>query len=605
MAQQLTQDIDVSVGSGKSLYRRDGFLCALLLCGCMLMAHPFLEMGFIDDWSYIKTAQVFARTGHLVYNGWATATLGWQVLWGALFIKLLGFSFVHVRLSTLPVAMASVYLFHQILIRFGISRSNAIFGSLSLALSPVFFVMSASYMTDVPGVFCTLLCLYLCQRAISAAADRAALAWLCLAAVTNIAGGTVRQTAWLGALVIVPSAVWLLRRRPVVLWGGTLLWVISAAGMFGLMHWFNRQPYFLPPRIPVYRLIPPVLTRTVLREAVYASMALLSTLMLLLPVLVAWWPIARSRTKRRMAWLLAISAVLVSIFLDKYAAHRVLDYCLAPWLPGIIEFITTGYNVMPGSRPASLGYWQRTIITVLVLGSALAFFIHLYNARKRGQFTNNGSAAWLQIFELLVPYSVIYFGTLIIRGLNDPWFDRYLIPLQIVGIVILLRYYDDFVLQDRRRGRSAFGIGYLPPVSSLALLAFAYFAIAGTHDWFAVFRARLQAAEEIRQSGVPRTAILGGFEYDGWTQIENGGYINDNRIQIPRDAWRASPPASFPVPACAATWFGEDLTPIVTPEYFIVYSPLSCLDSAPFSPVPYHKWLPPFTGRIYVQKRKS
>ena len=57
------------------------------MCGCILMAHRFLEMGCLDDRSYIKTAQVFARTGHLVYNGWATATLGWQVLWDARILR--------------------------------------------------------------------------------------------------------------------------------------------------------------------------------------------------------------------------------------------------------------------------------------------------------------------------------------------------------------------------------------------------------------------------------------------------------------------------------------------------------------------------------------
>jgi hypothetical protein len=302
---------------------------------------------------------------------------------------------------------------------------------------------------------------------------------------------------------------------------------------------------------------------------------------------------------------LVISPVLVTIFLNTSSAHRILDYLLVPWLPGVVEYIATGYTVMPGSRPAFLGYWQRTIITVLVLGSAVVFFVHLYRARSRGQFTRNGSGAWPQIFGLLGPYTVVYFGALIIRGLNDPWFDRYLIPLQVVGIVLLLRYYEDSLVENRRRNPSAFNIWSLPPVSSLALLACAYFAVAGTHDWFAVFRARLQAIEEVRHSGAPRTAIQGGFEYDGWTQIENGGYINDYRIQIPPHAWRALPPAPVPVPACAVTWFGGDLTPIVTPEYFIVYSPLSCLDSAPFPPVPYHRWMPPFTGRIYVQKRKS
>jgi hypothetical protein len=608
MPQQLTENaVDVRIGSGReSLYRRDALICAFLMAGCLLLAHPFLEMGFVDDWSYIKTTEVFARTGHFVYNGWATASLGWQVLWGALFSKLLGFSFVHVRLSTLPVAMASVCLFHQILVRFGISRGNAIFGSLCLALSPPFLAMSASYMTDVPGLFCTFLCLYLCQQAISANADRIALAWLCVAAVTNLAGGTVRQTAWLGVLVIVPSALWLLRKRSLVLWGGTSVWVFSAAGVFGLMRWFDRQPYFLAPRIPAHFLGVAELRYTVLREAAHASQALLCTLLLLLPLLVAWWPVARFAPRRRLSSLFAIASVLLTVLLAEGAAHGILDYFLAPWLPGVMEYIATGYTVIPGLRPASLGEWQRIAITACVLATALVFFVNLCSGlRNRKQLTGACATTRSQIFWLLVPFTIVYFGTLIIRGVSDPWFDRYLIPLQTVGIVFLLRYYEDFVAKDHRATHAAFGIGSLPAVSSLALLVFAYAAVAGTHDWFAVYRARLQAAEELRRAGVPRTAIQAGFEYDGWTQIEDGGYINDPRLRVPPDAFRAVAPSAKPVPECAATWFGGNLTPSITPEYFIVYSPVSCLDPAPFPAVPYRRWMPPFTGRIYVQKRKS
>lgn len=607
MEQQLTENaVDVKLRSGESLYPRDGVICALVMAGCILLAWPFLEMGFLDDWSYIKTTEVFARTGHFVYNGWATASLGWQVLWGALFIKIFGFSFVHVRLSTLPVAMASVYLFHQILVRFGISRGNAVFGGLCFALSPPFFAMSASFMTDVPGVFCTFLCLYFCQRAISATADRIALGWLCLAAVTNVAGGTVRQTAWLGVLVIVPSALWLLRRRCVLLWGGTLIWLISAAGVFALMRWFDRQPWFLPPRIPAHFLAPAELRYTVLREAAHASQSLLCTLLLLLPLLVAWWPMARFEPRRRLLWLFAISSVLVTILLAEGTKHGVLDYFLAPWLAGVLEYFATGYTVIPGSRPTSLGHWQRTVITAFVLGTALVLFANLYSVlRNRRQLKKTDTAAWLRIFWLLIPFTVVYFGTLVIRGISDPWFDRYLIPLEAVGIVFLLRYYQDFIAACRGATHAAFSIGSFPAVSSLALLVFTYAAVAGTHDWFAVFRARLQAAEEVRRAGVPRTAILGGFEYDGWTEIEGGGHINDPRLQHPPGAFRSLPPAARPVPECAVMWFGGDLTPSITPEYFVVYSSLSCLDPAPFPPVPYQRWMPPFTGRIYVQKRKS
>ena len=228
---------------------RNGIICACVTAASVLASWPVAEMGFVDDWSYVKTAFVFARTGHIIYNGWATAMLGWVIPWGALFIKLFGFSFTAVRLSTLPLAMASVYLFHASLVRFGITARNAVVGALTLGLSPLFLPLAASYMTDVAGLFCILVCLYLCQRALAAHSDRTAILWLACASLTNIAGGTVRQIAWLGTLVMVPSTAWLLRKRAGVKRMAFLLWIASVVSVLTCMHWFERQPYALPEKI--------------------------------------------------------------------------------------------------------------------------------------------------------------------------------------------------------------------------------------------------------------------------------------------------------------------------------------------------------------------
>jgi 4-amino-4-deoxy-L-arabinose transferase-like glycosyltransferase len=162
---------------------------------------------------------------------------------GGPFIKLFGFSFTAVRLSTLPLAMASVYLLHASLVRFGITARNAMVGALTLGLFPLFLPLAASYMTDIAGLFCILLCLYLCQRALAAHSNRATIPWLTCAALTNLAGGTVRQIVWLGALVMVPSTAWVLRKRSGVIRAASLLWIGSALSVLACIRWFERQPY--------------------------------------------------------------------------------------------------------------------------------------------------------------------------------------------------------------------------------------------------------------------------------------------------------------------------------------------------------------------------
>src|SRR5260370_42181625 len=116
----------------------NGLICACIVAAGVLLTYPVAEMGFQDDWSYIRTALEFARTGHFVYNGWATAMLGWIIPWSALFIKVFGFSFTIVRLSLLPVTMACIYLVNASLERFRISGRNAGLGARPLRSPPIF-----------------------------------------------------------------------------------------------------------------------------------------------------------------------------------------------------------------------------------------------------------------------------------------------------------------------------------------------------------------------------------------------------------------------------------------------------------------------------------
>lgn len=143
---------------------RNGVFCALVFLACFWVAWPVAQVGFVDDWSYIKTTQVFAQTGHIAYNAWGAPMLGWMIPWGALFIKLFGFSFITVKLSTLPIAVVTLLLFHSILGRFAITPRNAVIGTLTLGLSPLFLPLSASFMTDIPGLFVIVLCLYCCSE---------------------------------------------------------------------------------------------------------------------------------------------------------------------------------------------------------------------------------------------------------------------------------------------------------------------------------------------------------------------------------------------------------------------------------------------------------
>lgn len=195
--------------------------CALTPFLCYFVIRPYAEIGMIDDWAYIKIAQVLAQTGHLVYNGWEAAMVGWQAYFGALLIKLFGFSFTAVRFSTVIEAMVTAFLLERIGVRAGLNAWNATLATLAFVLSPVFLPLAYTFMSDVPGVLAIVVCLFMCLRAVQAESERSAMAWICLAALLNAVGGTARQIAWLGVLVMVPprsgcsgaTAAWLWPER--------------------------------------------------------------------------------------------------------------------------------------------------------------------------------------------------------------------------------------------------------------------------------------------------------------------------------------------------------------------------------------------------------
>lgn len=563
---------------------RNGLFCALIFAAGFWISWPVAQMGFVDDWSYIKSAQVFAQTGHLVFNGWATAMLGWQVLWGALFIRLFGFSFMTVKLSTLPLAMASVFLFYVIQVRFRIQPRNAAIGALALGLSPLFLPLAASFMSDIPGLFVILLCLYCCQRAVAARSSAAAIAWLSLAAASNLAGGTARQIAWLGALVMVPATAWLLRKRQGVLLAGSLLWAGAIAGVLYCMHWFALQPGSVPESFfaaPLENLPHPVFT-----ALLYIAGDSLCLLLVVFPVMAAWLPRIRAT---RGASLLASAAVLLLFLLLQIVGNWTL-----PWIPHLLVSEFSVANVAQMSPYRGPFIFPESACLLFSLLIAAAFLVAAASARAWLR-ANPPSLTFIgsrPAFWLLVPFSLGYCGLLLQHAFQQGGdFDRYLLGLLPFAIIVLIRLYELHIGAP------------LPALSQATVALYALLAIAGTHDWFAWQRARLAAIAEIRSAGIPRTQIQGGFEYDGWTQIETDGYIQAPGIIPASGAAPPDPRLARLAPACRLDT--ARLTPAVRPRFTVAFPRRDCLSPSEFPPVHYRTWLPPFRRAIQIQQFPS
>jgi hypothetical protein len=586
------------VSSGETSYSyRNALLCVLTVTVCALLTHPVANMPYSDEFSYDKTALEFARTGHILYNGWATAMLGWLIPWGAVVIKIFGFSFTGMRLSMLPIDAATVFLLHQILRRFGINSSNAIFGTLTFALSPIFMPSAVSFMTDVPGMFVIFVCLYMCQEAVKTPSDRAALIWLASATVFNVTAGTVRQIAWLGALVMVPSTVWLLRKRPGMKLTGVIFWSLGFTGVLAFLHWFNTQPYSVPEHVIWARIT----WMTFPHLAAQLVKMFLCLLLLILPLSVAWLPTARELS--RSAWLRVGGALALFVAFELLAdLLGRMDLWLMPWMMYLLQEQSALSPGMFGTPPG-MTLWIRFAISLFVIAVPLIALERELerkpNALPRRSILDaggNAGTSWYEIAWILGPFSLSYVLLLMPRGAFDVIQDRYLVGLIPSILVVLLKLY-----QERIGPR-------LPAVSVFMLVLFAVYSVAGTHDYYAESRAQVRAIQMVESSGIPRKSIQAGFPSDGWFQIENGGYINEPRLKVPAGAYNPTP--FFNIPDGCRDGF-TNFAPVLSPKYFILFPwfknpsyppPSWCFVRSNFPPIHYTTWLPPFHESMYVKR---
>ena len=181
-------------------------LIALWFAAVALASGIWWNVPLIDDWTYAWSVERLLDTGRFDVLDWTGNFALGQVVWGAAWSSLLGFSFVALRVSTLVAGLVACGGLYVMLRDLEKPRDVALAGALTLAANPSFVVLSASFMTDVPFAACTTLSLLCYTRAAKFA--RADYLWW--AGVWAFAAFTVRQ---IGIIVPLAGAPLLLARR--------------------------------------------------------------------------------------------------------------------------------------------------------------------------------------------------------------------------------------------------------------------------------------------------------------------------------------------------------------------------------------------------------
>jgi hypothetical protein len=554
---------------------RNAVACALAMIAAWLLTWPFVNSPFNDDWSYAFTVKQLLATGHLVYNGWASASLIAQAYWGALWVILLRSTslnlFDALRLSTLPLAAGAVALCYLLARRCGLRPSLAVFIALLLGFSPLYLPMAVSFMTDAPGVFFMFLSLYALVRAAESPGRRAAILWLALGILVGLIGGTGRQIVWIVPLAVLPYIGWLRRSDRKFALAAAGGWVVIFAGALATLKWFARQPYAIPESSLFSDL-----RHAAMKPAHFAMTFItigLTTILVILPA--ALMALRRWRGRR--------AAVAAAIFI---AFGLVLivrpSYALMPWMDNTITITgVMASNELAGKRPVALPISIRAVLSfaVFAVAAILLADILLWLTKPR--------RAWDQTHRfflrpppgrVMLPamtlFAVAYLVLLLPRCTRDMAFDRYVLPLMpCLAIPLLLR--EQFTVKNR-----------LSMFAWILLGVFGFYGIATTQELQSLARARETATLRLQTAGIPRTWIDAGFEYDRWTELESTGYINDPRIHNPPHAYKK----------------GLETTPSVQARYRIEVRPVRDTAATAFGIVSYLSYLPPFHRQVSIDR---
>jgi hypothetical protein len=313
-------------------------------------------------------------------------------------------------------------------------------------------------------------------------------------------------------------------------------------------------------------------------------------LLITLPMLYRRW-----LAGQRLPWLRLGNVLILSLFIWFLAWLSYQRVWVFPWLGNTFSvqpYLTGTAPAPPDSIPTTLpmNIWNavRLTVTALVCGTlALWLVTRVWPHRKSAG--DQPRSRMPAVIGLLIIFSAVYVPVLLLKGLGPYAFglyDRYLLPvfpLATMGFLLVFRQWT--------------GRDQLPVVSWLLLLLFGFYGVAQAHDYFVQLRARLAVTQCLEQRGIPRTRIMAGFEYDGWTQLVVAGHYNDPRIEKPQGSYM--PPAtSLSFATMYSLW---TYTPMVHPDYVVALVRHPDLLVTDLPPTDFWCWLPPYHRRLQVQ----
>ncbi len=81
-----------------------------------IIVNPLGNFPLNDDWSYFKSVNILQNEGKYNIVDWGAMTLFTHLIWGFLFTKIFGFSFVVLRFSTIVSSLIGILVLNKLVV---------------------------------------------------------------------------------------------------------------------------------------------------------------------------------------------------------------------------------------------------------------------------------------------------------------------------------------------------------------------------------------------------------------------------------------------------------------------------------------------------------
>jgi hypothetical protein len=449
----------------------------VLVYGFAAILQPFANFPFHDDWTYAWSVEHLLKTGELRILDWSVHYPFAQILWGTLFCLPYGFSFFALRVSTLVLGWMGALALYATLREFGRTRAESLFGTLILVANPVVFVLTFSFMTDVPFLSVSNIAFLFIVRGLSR---------------RNL------FELWLGCAL--GAGAFFIRQIAIAIPGSLLLYVLLAPS-------YRSWRFILPPLTLTLLicLMPFLIGHTSGLTGQYTAkttwvidfwlhryyQALPGILRILTHTGLALVPVSMSVIasfyRRRLFW-----ASITVLFVLTVGSILFSGEILQP-LDGMWRLSTLGkerYLLKGVTVPDFLPAWFNYPVFVLSLFSAAGIIVKIIDVLGLGTE---------KPFALLVWYALMHFVLIMALWLFDSWgSDRYSVVL-LPPLVLLLTC---------SQLRSKITLTSIAVLFTLSMLV--------TWNETQTSRATAEALAWLREKEIPLASIDAGYVLNGW-----------------------------------------------------------------------------------------